>query len=90
MEKKSENKIKNDKNQNSNTLEYHNDIRIKASDIKNTVIFSYFSLIIYYKSNYKVYRRYFQYIYIDINSQKCYIIFGDIYANEKLDERHKR
>ena len=34
MEKKSENKIKNDKNQNSNTLEYHNDIRIKASDIK--------------------------------------------------------
>ena len=29
MEKKSENKIKNDKNQNSNTLEYHNDIRIK-------------------------------------------------------------
>lgn len=34
MEKKSENKIKNDKNQNSNTLEYHNNIRIKASDIK--------------------------------------------------------
>ena len=34
MEKKSENKIKNDKNQKSNTLEYHNDIRIKASDIK--------------------------------------------------------
>ena len=33
MEKNGENKIKKDKKQNSNAMEYHNDNSIKASDI---------------------------------------------------------
>ena len=35
MEKKSENKIKNDNKQSNNALEHHNNIIIKESDIKN-------------------------------------------------------
>ena len=34
MEKNSDNKIKNDKKQNSNALEYHNNNIIKESDVK--------------------------------------------------------
>ena len=34
MEKNSDNKIKNDKKQNSNALEYHNNNIIKESEVK--------------------------------------------------------
>ena len=39
MEKNSDNKIKNDKKQNSNALEYHNNNIIKESDVNNFSIF---------------------------------------------------